>query len=74
MGSMVLVVLLPLVLVIAADVWVYLDARSRQGTGREPGVQVGTLQVSTPEAWAIGCILLFIIVFPMYLVARREAG
>jgi hypothetical protein len=74
MGSTALVVLVPLVSVIAADLWVYADARSRQGTGRGPGVQIGSLQVNTPEAWATGCLVLFVIVFPMYLVARREAA
>lgn len=73
MGSTALVVLVPLVLVIGADLWVYSDARSRQGTGREPGVRIGSLQLNTPEAWAIGCLVLFVIVFPIYLVARREA-
>lgn len=73
MGSTALVVLAPLILVMAADLWVYLDARSRQGTGREPGVRIGSLQVNTPEAWAIGCLLLFVVFFPMYLVARGQA-
>ncbi|MCW2787694.1 MAG: hypothetical protein JWP74_4211 [Marmoricola sp.] len=73
MASTALVAVLPLVLVIAADIWVYVDARSRQGTGREPGVRIGSLQVNTPQAWAIGCVVLFVIAFPMYLVARREA-
>ena len=73
MGPAALVVLVPLVLVVAADVWVYADARSRQGTGREPGVRIGSLQVNTPEAWAIGCLVLFVIAFPTYLVARRES-
>lgn len=73
MGSTAFVVLVPLVLVIGADLWVYSDARSRVGTGREPGVRIGSLQVSSPEAWAIGCLVLFVIVFPMYLIARREA-
>lgn len=74
MGPTLLVALVPLFLVLAIDVWVYADARSRQGTGREPGLRIGSLQVSTPEAWAIGCLLLFVIAFPTYLVARREAG
>lgn len=73
MGSTALVVFVPLVLVVVADAWVYADARSRRGTGREPGVRIGSLQVNTPEAWAIGCLVLFVIVFPMYLIARREA-
>lgn len=73
MGSTALVVFVPLVLVIAADIWVYADARSRQGTGREPGVRIGSLQVNSPEAWAIGCVALFVIAFPLYLIARREA-
>ena len=74
MGPTGLVVLLPLVLVVAADIWVYADARSRQSAGREPGVRFGSLQVNTPEAWAIGCLVLFVIAFPTYLVARREAS
>ena len=73
MGSTALVALVPLLLIVAADVWVYADARSRQGTGREPGVRVGSLQVKTPEAWATGCLVLLVVAFPMYLVARREA-
>ncbi len=55
------------------DTIAHADARSRQGTGREPGVRIGSLQVNSPEAWVIGCVVLFVIVFPMYLVARREA-
>jgi hypothetical protein len=73
MGSTALVVLVPIVLVIGADIWVYVDARSHQGSGREPGVRIGSLQVESPEAWALGCLVLFVIVFPMYLIARREA-
>ena len=68
-----LVVLVPLVLVLAADLWVYADARARQATGHEPGVRIGSLRVNTPEAWAMGCLVFFVIVFPTYLVARREA-
>ena len=68
------VVLVPLVMVVAADVWVYTDARSRQGTGREPGLQVGSVQVDTPETWTLACVVLFVIAFPLYLIARKEAG
>lgn len=68
------VALVPLVVVLVADVWVYTDARARRGTGHEPGVRIGALRIDSPEAWAIGCLVLFVVAFPTYLVARREAA
>ena len=65
----------PLVIVAAVvcvDLWVFSDARrwTRQGT---PVVfRIGSLAVGTPEAWAVGCLLLFVIFVPLYAVARRS--
>jgi cytochrome c oxidase assembly factor CtaG len=66
--------LIPLLLIVAADVWVYLDARSRQGTGREVSATVISLDIDTPNAWLLWCVVLFLVFFPVYLVARRATA
>ena len=45
------VVLLPLIGVVALVLWVYVDASSRQGTGREVVVTIGSFTIDTPLAW-----------------------
>ena len=59
--------------VAAVDAWVYADARARQGTRREVTVTIGSMRVDRPEVWAAWCLGLFVLFFPLYLVARREA-
>ena len=44
------------VVVLCLSAWVYSDAKSRGS--------------SSPVLWAIGSLLMFIIVFPLYLIAR----
>lgn len=66
--------LVPLLLIVAADVWVYLDARSRQGTRREVSATVVSMQVDTPQAWLLWCVVLFVFAFPLYLTARRASA
>ena len=73
MSATAMTVYVPLALVVVTDLWVYADARLRQGTGREPGVQVGSLRIESPEAWAIVCLVLFVVAFPAYVIARRRA-
>lgn len=67
-----LVALSPLVLIVTLDGWVYTDARSRHGTDREVRATIGSFEIDTPELWLTLCLLLFVLFFPMYLVARRE--
>ena len=63
--------LVVLAIVLGADVWVYADAKRRDERGAPVVVTVGPIEVGTPTAWLIGCLLLLIIFFPLYLVARR---
>ncbi|MBV8560977.1 MAG: hypothetical protein JO050_09390 [Acidimicrobiia bacterium] len=63
--------LVVLAIVLGADVWVYADAKRRDEGGTPVVVTVGAIEVGTPTAWLIGCLLLLIIFFPLYLVARR---
>jgi hypothetical protein len=55
--------------VLAVDLWVYRDARSRQRRGDPATVSIGSLHVETPEAWFLGCLLLIIVFVPLYLTA-----
>ncbi len=52
---------------IALDLWVYGDAKQRMGAGRPVTVRAGDLVIRTPTAWAAGCLILWIVFFPLYL-------
>jgi hypothetical protein len=61
-----------LVVILAIDVWVYREAQVRRAGGQSVVASVGPVTISTPEQWFLGCLLLWIFVFPLYLVARRS--
>jgi hypothetical protein len=56
------------------DVWVYRDARARANNDEPVAVELGSLMIDTPRAWAAFCAVLFVIFFPLYLVARKTTG
>ena len=60
-----------LIVVLATDVWAYREAHARRAAGQSVIASVGPVTISTPEQWFLGCLLLWIFVFPLYLVARR---
>jgi hypothetical protein len=68
-GSALLPVLVILVLV-AFDVGVYLDAKRCADEGSPVVLRVGTFVVETPLAWFVGCLVLWIVFFPLYLISR----
>jgi len=47
-----------------------LDARAREAQHREVFATVGPVPLSTPGEWLIGCLVLWVFVVPLYLVAR----
>jgi len=61
-----------LLVVLAVDAWVFVDARGRRESGDAVVATVGPITLSKPEQWLIGSVLLWIFVVPLYLVARRE--
>ncbi len=68
-------VLVPLVVVAGLDAWVYVDASGRRGTAREVSVTIaGRVTIDQPATWLVGCVVLFVMFFPLYLLARRHAG
>jgi hypothetical protein len=70
------VLLIPLVVMCllgACALWVLRDARVRARHGQPVGLYVGNLQLDEPEAWALACLLMWILFFPLYLKARSES-
>jgi hypothetical protein len=53
------------ILVIVTTVWVAVDANGRDWTGNS--------FASGPAVWALGTLLLWIVVFPVYLFSRGSA-
>jgi hypothetical protein len=66
------VALLVVVVVVAVDAWVLLDARAREAGGHAVAATVGPITLATPAQWFLGCLILWVLVVPLYLVARRE--
>jgi hypothetical protein len=60
-----------MVVLVATDLWVYLDARRWAADGSPVFVRMGGFSVGTPAAWLVGCVVLWIFFFPMYLVSRK---
>lgn len=69
-SSAALVPLIVIATVVAIDSWVYADAKRRADAGRPVTFQAGGLAVDTPPMWFAGCLVLFIIFFPLYLTRR----
>jgi hypothetical protein len=65
--------LLLLLIVVAADLWVYADAKRCAAAGSPVFLRIGTFRVHTPVAWLVGCVVLLIFFFPMYFVSRSHS-
>ena len=65
--------LLFLAAVLASDVWVAWDATRCRASGNDVVATVGPVSLSRPEHWILACLLLWIVTFPLYLVARRAS-
>lgn len=65
--------LVPLLVIILSSVWVLQDARRFEREGRPVVVVVAGRTLDDPPVWAALSLVLFLIVFPMYLVARRAS-
>jgi hypothetical protein len=61
-----------LILVAAADVWVLLDARRCAAEGSPVFLRIGAFTINTPVGWLVGCLVLWIFFFPMYVVSRSR--
>ena len=62
-----LVVLGALLLTVA---WVHQDAVAKDESGRPVEAWVGSLHLDSANAWAAGCLVLWVFFFPLYLRSR----
>ena len=74
-GSTIAVVpVLALLALFAVDRWVYVDAQAHAERGTPVVFSSGNFRVDSPGAWALGCLILWIIFFPLYLASRGHTG
>jgi len=43
---------------------------SKSDQGAPVVVRIGAFVLETPETWFVGCLILWIIFFPLYMVSR----
>lgn len=60
-------------LLAASALWVYQDASHHARQGRAVYFSVGSLEVSTPGMWAACCLVLWVLVMPLYLTCRKAS-
>jgi hypothetical protein len=56
--------------VVGLALWVLADARHWARRGTPVVARFGSLTIATPQAWAVACLLAFVIFVPTYVVAR----
>lgn len=66
-------IVVPLVIV-AIDLWVYVDAKAHSERGTPVVFSTDFLTVDTPAAWFFGCLFLSIVFIPLYLTIRGRVG
>jgi hypothetical protein len=67
LSASVLAPILLMVILLTADAWVYTDAKARAERGRPVTFSYGSFVVETPIAWFLGCLILWVVFFPLYL-------
>ncbi len=63
-----------LLVVLATDLWVYTDARTRSERSSPVALSIGVFELNTPIVWFLACLILWIVFFPAYLVTRNQTG
>jgi hypothetical protein len=72
LSASVLVPMLVVVIVVATDAWVYTDAKARAERGRPVTFSYGSFAIETPIAWFLGCLILWVLFFPLYLTMSGQ--
>jgi hypothetical protein len=68
-----LVPILLLLVVLTTDFWVYQDSGSRLAGGEPVTGTLGPFRLESPTVCFIACLVLWIVAFPLYLVARSQS-
>jgi hypothetical protein len=61
-----------MLVVLVTDVWVYADAKKLARRGTPVVFSLSFLRIETPEAWFLGCLILWIFFFPLYVTGRNR--
>ena len=61
---------LVLLIILATDLWVYVDAKAQSERGTPVFLEFGAFRIETPTGWLFGCVFLWIVFFPLYVTAR----
>jgi hypothetical protein len=69
----VLISILSAAILVGTSWWVYRDAQAFTKRSRPVYFSIGAVEVSTPTAWAFGCLCLWILFTPLYLTCRRNS-
>jgi hypothetical protein len=65
-----LVPILVLLALLATDCWVYVDANDRSKRGSPVVLSIGSMRLDTSNSWLFGCLILWIVFFPLYIMSR----
>jgi hypothetical protein len=66
--------ILVLLAVLATDLWVYTDAKAHSERGAPVIFSAGFLKLDSPTVWFLACLVLWILVFPLYITIRNQLG
>lgn len=61
-------------LLAASALWVFRDSSARVERGAPVVFTIGSSEVDTPAAWAVGCLVLWVVFMPLYLVCRKQGA
>lgn len=61
-----------LLVVLATDAWIYVDAKRQRDLGEPVVLVIGRMRIATPEAWLVACIVLWAVAVPLYVTGRRR--
>jgi cytochrome c oxidase assembly factor CtaG len=64
--------LIPVVVVLGMDLWLYTDAKAQANSGRPVVFSTRAFVVDTPEAWFVGSLLLWVVFIPLYFSSRNQ--
>ncbi|MET8719145.1 hypothetical protein [Streptomyces misionensis] len=54
--------------------WIYRDASAHAKRGTPMYFSAGSIELSKPATWALGCLCLWLVFLPLYLTCRRQAS
>ncbi len=60
-----------MLILVGSDAWVFLDAQAHEQRGEPVVVTFGRYTLRSPGDWCLVCLVLWVLFFPLYMIARR---